>query len=71
MSMSKLFIIAGLVFLAIGVVLTLFPGALGWFGRLPGDIRIENDNTRFHFPLVSMLLISVVASIIINIINRL
>lgn len=69
--MNKLFIIAGLLFLVIGIVLTLFPGALGWFGRLPGDIRIESGNTRFHFPLMSMLVISLVITIIINIINRL
>lgn len=71
MSMSKLFIITGLIFLAIGVLLMMFPGALAWFGRLPGDIRVDNGNTRFYFPLMSMIAASVVISIIINIINRL
>ena len=51
-----------LVALGIGLVilgLLVWSGALGWFGRLPGDIRIERDSVRVYIPLVSMLIVSV------------
>jgi hypothetical protein len=45
-------------------VLTL-SGALSWFGRLPGDIRISSDNTRVYIPITSMLLVSVVLNVML------
>ncbi|MGO9653121.1 DUF2905 domain-containing protein, partial [Mycobacterium sp.] len=38
-----------------------------WFGRLPGDIRVERDNVRVYIPVVSMLLVSVAASLLLSI----
>jgi Protein of unknown function (DUF2905) len=40
-------------------------------GRLPGDIHIENGNFSFYFPLASSILISVVLTIVLNVILRL
>jgi hypothetical protein len=57
-----LFIVGGLVFLASKFGLP--------FGRLPGDIRIERDNFSFYFPLASSIMISVVLTIVLNIIIR-
>ena len=62
--MNKLLIIVGASLLALGVLLTYAPSALRWFGRLPGDIRIENEHGGFYFPIVSMAIVSVVLSII-------
>jgi hypothetical protein len=45
-------------------------GAFGWFGHLPGDIRIERENARVYVPIVSMLVISVVLTILLNLISR-
>lgn len=45
-------------------------GWLGWFGRLPGDIRIEREGLRIYFPLTSMVLISAVISVIVAILRR-
>ena len=44
---------SGLVLVAVGlgvvlVGLLVWRGALSWFGRLPGDIRVERDNVRFY-----------------------
>lgn len=38
-------------------------GMLGWFGRLPGDIRIERGATRVYVPIISMLLLSLAISL--------
>lgn len=45
-------------------------GALGWFGRLPGDIRIESGNTRVYIPIVTMLVLSVALSLVMAIVRR-
>jgi hypothetical protein len=39
-------------------------------GRLPGDIRIEREGFSFYVPLASSILISVILTIILNIISR-
>lgn len=62
--MAKVFIAIGIVALLIGVVLHYFPNAFSWFGRLPGDIRIERENSAFYFPITSMIIISILLSLI-------
>lgn len=67
---------AGLIIVALGVVavivgLVVMTGALSWFGRLPGDIRIERGNSRVYIPLVSMILVSIVLSLVMAIVRRL
>ncbi len=46
------------------------PG-LNRFGRLPGDIRIEGENFSCFAPIVSMLILSILLSLALNIIVRL
>jgi hypothetical protein len=67
-NLGKWIMIAGLVLVFIGLL--VHTGALGWFGRLPGDIRIERDNVRFYFPIVSMIVISVVVSVLLQLARR-
>lgn len=57
-----LLFIGGLVLVIVGGL--VYFGGLGWFGRLPGDIRIERGATRVYMPFASMLLVSLVLSII-------
>ncbi len=38
-------------------------------GRLPGDIRIEGENGSFYFPVISSILVSVVLTIVLNLIS--
>jgi di/tricarboxylate transporter len=68
-SAGPLLIVVGLGIALIGVL--VWSGGLAWFGRLPGDIRIERDTVRVYIPLVSMFLVSVVLSLIMYLINRL
>lgn len=66
---GPLIVIAGVVIILLG--LAVWSGALGWFGRLPGDIRIERDSMRIYIPLASMLVVSVVLSLLMYLLNRL
>lgn len=70
MPSGKLFIILGLALVVIGAVLTWVPWMLNWFGRLPGDVRIEKEGSGFYFPVVSMIIVSIVLSIVMNLIFR-
>ena len=67
--------VLGLLLVALGLLavvagLLLWSGALGWFGRLPGDFRWEGENTRVYVPLASMLLLSVVLSLLLALLRR-
>jgi hypothetical protein len=53
-----------------GLLIYFFHDRLHWIGRLPGDIRVEKENFRFYFPLTTMILISLVVTVIVNIIRR-
>ena len=59
----------GFVVILIGVV--MYAGGLGWFGRLPGDIRVERGNTRFYIPVTTMIVISVGLSVLLAVVRRL
>ena len=54
----------------IGVIIYFFHDKLHWIGHLPGDIRIEKENFRFYFPITTMILLSLLLSLIIQIIKR-
>lgn len=56
----------GLGLFILGLILSVFPGLFGWFGKLPGDIRIEDENRFIFFPISSMIFISVVLSVLFN-----
>ena len=60
---------AGVVLVVVGLL--VWAGGLGWFGHLPGDIRIERGGTRVLVPITSMLLVSVVLTVLVNLARRL
>ncbi|SDX47210.1 Protein of unknown function [Nitrosomonas halophila] len=68
--MAKWIMIAGAALLIIGAVLHLAPWLLNWFGKLPGDIRIETQRGKVFIPITSMLIVSIVLSIIINLFRK-
>lgn len=67
---GKYILIIGIAIVIIGIIVYFFHDYLKWMGKLPGDIRVERTNFRFYFPLVTMIIISVLATIIINIFKR-
>jgi hypothetical protein len=69
LSAGPMLVILGLGIALIGLL--VWSGGLGWFGRLPGDIRVERESVRIYVPIVSMLVVSVVLSLILYLINRL
>jgi hypothetical protein len=62
--------IAGLGLGAVVIGLLIAAGAFDWFGRLPGDLRIGGERTRVYIPLASMLLLSLVLTVLVNLLLR-
>ncbi|WP_312484312.1 DUF2905 domain-containing protein [Stutzerimonas nitrititolerans] len=68
--MAKWLMAAGVLLLLLGVALHYAPGLLSWFGKLPGDIRIESERSRTFIPITSMIVLSVVLTILVNLFRR-
>lgn len=68
-ALGQLIVALGLILIVVGLV--AMRGWLGWFGHLPGDVRIERENMRVYVPIVSMLLISIMFSVLSYVIRRL
>lgn len=68
-SMGRMVALLGLLVVGVGVVMML-AGRVPFLGRLPGDISIERDGWSFHFPLVTSIVISLILTVVLNLIAR-
>ena len=62
--LAKLLISAGIVLLAIGLILLAVP-KIPFIGKLPGDILIQKKNFAFYFPVVSLLILNLIIFILL------
>ena len=69
-NLGKLIVGLGVILIIIGLIVWFLGGRLGWFGHLPGDIRVERENFRLYAPITSMIIISVVLSLILSLLGR-
>ena len=67
---GKMLTLIGLALVLIGLALTYAPWLVNWFGRLPGDIRIQNEKSFVFIPLVSMFIVSIILTLIVNLFFR-
>lgn len=67
---GKWIILSGIIIIVIGLLIYFFHDKLNWLGRLPGDIRIEKENFRFYFPITTMIIVSVLLTLIVNLIKK-
>ncbi len=70
-NIARYLVIGGIVLILIGGGVYLAAKVGFPLGRLPGDIRIEGENGSFYFPLASSILVSLVLTIVLNVIFRL
>jgi hypothetical protein len=70
-SLGKIVLILGLVLAVVGALILLL-GRVGLpLGRLPGDIRLQNENASCYIPVGTMILLGVLLTILVNIVIRL
>jgi hypothetical protein len=80
MQLAKWLIIAGVLFIIVGLLLTFTDikvwfsrliSLAGYLGKLPGDIHIKGAHYSFYFPITTMILLSVVANLLLKVIRML
>jgi hypothetical protein len=69
-SAARWLVIVGLIFILTGGLVYLVSKTGIPLGRLPGDIRIVRDNITCIIPLATSIILSVVLTIILNLIFR-
>jgi len=67
---GKYIIFFGAIIVVIGILVYFLGDKLHWIGRLPGDIRVERENFRFYFPVTTMILLSLLLTLLINLFKR-
>jgi hypothetical protein len=65
-SVGRLLIVAGVVLVVLGVVVL----AAGRLPRLPGDVVIQRPTMTVYFPIGTMILVSLVLTLILNVLLR-
>ena len=68
--LGKWLVIGGLAIAALGGLIWLL-GKLPFFGHLPGDIRIQTGSFNCFVPLGTMVLLSLVLTVVLNLVIRL
>nr|WP_170270538.1 DUF2905 domain-containing protein [Heliorestis acidaminivorans] len=68
-SVGKWIIMIGLALIAVGGLLWFLSQFIS-IGRLPGDISFQKGNMTFYFPLATGLLLSLILTILLNLIGR-
>jgi Protein of unknown function (DUF2905) len=69
-NLARYLVIGGIILILIGGGVYLASRLGIPFGRLPGDIRIERGGGSFYFPIVTSCLLSILLTIILNVIVR-
>ncbi len=67
---GKILLIIGGIIVVLGLLL-IFNQHIPFFGKLPGDISIKKDGVSFYFPAVTLLILSVLITITVNVILHL
>ncbi len=70
MATGKLLAGIGVTLIVIGLIISYAPWLINWFGKLPGDIRIEDEKKWVFIPVTSLFVVSIILTIIINLFFR-
>ena len=69
-TLGRMLVVVGLLIAGLGLLLVL-GGRLPFLGQLPGDLSFERGNARFYFPLATGLLLSIIVTVVLNVVLRL
>ena len=67
--MGRMLMIAGVGLFVVGLLIFL-AGRIPGFGHLPGDITIQRDNFTLFAPIGTMIVVSVVLTLLLNLVAR-
>ena len=66
---GRLLLIGGVILAILGIIMIAAPN-LPFIGRLPGDIRFESENVRVYLPIGTMIVVSLILTLLLNLLNR-
>jgi len=66
---GKTLVLAGIAIVAVGLALWGL-SSVPYVGRLPGDIYVRRGNFTFYFPIVTCIVISIVATLLFSLLRR-
>jgi len=66
---GKSLVFAGIAIVFVGLLLWGF-SSVPFIGKMPGDIYIRRGNSSFYFPIVTCILISIIATIFLSLMRR-
>lgn len=69
MRVGNVLMLIGAGVLVVGALVRFAPGLFSWFGNLPGDVSFQGENSRVYIPITSMIVISVVLTLIVNVVG--
>jgi len=71
-AMGKMLVFMGLLVVIMGLLLIFIPKLkVPFLGKLPGDIIIQRERFSFYFPIVTCIVISILLTIVLNVVIRL
>ncbi len=68
--LGRLLIVVGIILLVLGGLFVILPKVGVSLGRLPGDIRFDSGQTTCLIPIATSILLSVILTILLNLIGR-
>ncbi len=68
--MARWLMLLGALLLMTGILLQFAPWTLNWFGKLPGDIRVQSERGTIFIPVTSMIIVSIVLTILLHLFKR-
>jgi uncharacterized protein YybS (DUF2232 family) len=66
--LGRFIVFLGMIVVMVGLL--VWSGAMNWFGRLPGDVRIEKPEYRVYIPWVSLLAVSIGFNLLVLLLRR-
>jgi len=68
--LGRYIIMMGIMLIFVGGIIYILGDKTSWFGNLFGDMKYEGEKVRVYAPFASMIVVSIVLTIIFNIITR-
>ncbi|HWB88408.1 MAG TPA: DUF2905 family protein [Acidimicrobiia bacterium] len=69
MRAGNVLMLIGVGVVVVGALVRFAPGLFAWFGNLPGDIDIRGESSRVFIPITSMIVVSVVLTVVVNLVG--
>ena len=67
--LGKIIIVTGVLFVVLGLILMVYEH-IPFIGKLPGDVHIQKKNFNFHFPITTCIILSLLLTLVFNVLRK-